>query len=219
MSDTMKVARLLREALERVVPTDVASAILFDALGATGVPEPTHESMIPFVEGPLREALLRRVGPRDTSGLLELVRMPIESSLRGSRNRREDTPTRHVAPMANQVRAVVFDDGTGLGRRLLAAFGGDRLLVEVVRDENELTARGAALVIIDASTMEGTQPMAIAKACAWFEPSTLRIVHGAETPYGVRMLQAFGATNQTAVPVRRDHGPLPLIELVRSRMS
>lgn len=215
----MKVARLLREALERVVPTDVASAILFDALGDTGVPDPTREAMIPFLEGPLRDAIVRRVGTRDASGLLDLVRMPIETSMRSGRQRRDDTPTRHVAPMANQVRAVVFDDGTGLGRRLLASFSSEQLVVEVVRDENELTARGAAMVIVDAITMEGTQPMAIAKACAWFEPSTLRIVHGAETAFGSKMLQAFGATHQNAIPVRRDHGPLPLIELVRSRMS
>lgn len=217
MSDAMMVARLLREALERVVPTDVASAVLFDALGSTGIPAPTRAAMLSFVEGPLREALERRLGAKEASGLFAMIRMPIENATRGT-NRREETPTRHVKTVGTTPRAVVFDDGTGLGRRLLAAFGGDRLSVEVVRDGSELSSAGATLLIIDATTMAGAEPLAIAKACAWFGPEALRIVAGAETPFGARMIEAFATTGQAVVPVRIDHGSLPLIELVRSRM-
>ncbi len=218
MSDSMKVARLMREALERAVPADVASAVLFEALGESGIPGSSREAMLAFVDGPVRAALLRRLGEREGSGLIEMVRMPIESATRVGARRREETPTRVARPIGLQPRAVVFDDGTGLGRRLLASFGMERLLIEIVHDGSEIASSAASLVIVDAATTSRADPIAIAKACLRFGPDALRIVHGAETPFGARVVEAFGATNQAVVPVRLDHGPVPLVELIRSRL-
>lgn len=218
MSDSMKVARLMREALERAVATDVASAILFEALGESGIPASNRDAMLGFVDGPLRSALLRRLGEAEGSGLFAMVRMPIENATRIGAKRREETPTRLARPIGQQPRAVVFDDGTGLGRRLLASFGMERMLIEIVRDGSEIASSTASLVIVDAATSVGLDPMSIAKACVRFGPDALRIVHGAETPFGARVVEAFGATNQAAVPVRLDHGAAPLVELIRSRL-
>lgn len=219
MNDGIRLANLLHQALERVVATDVASAVLFEALGEADMPAAHRGAMLAFVDGPLHAALARAVGARDADDLVELVRATVEHAMSRVAAEDDDIPTRRVPPISSMPCAIVFDDGTGLGRRMRMAFGSEPLLVDVVRDATEMRSTDASMVIVDATTMAASHPVSVAKACASLPPETLRIVHGVETPFGARMVEAFSATAQSVIPVRKDSGAAPIVELIRSRLA
>lgn len=75
MSRELASIRLLREALEAVMPPARAAGVLFEGLGAWGERVPvTGEELRSALDGPIRAALAKRLPPEQVDGVVTSVR-------------------------------------------------------------------------------------------------------------------------------------------------
>lgn len=210
----------IREALEAYVPSDVASRVLFEALGHfDGVPK-SSEELLTLVQGPLQGILAEEVGTRDaTAALARIVEM-----LGGApRSGREEDATTTVPIVSHPVTVLVVASSGHFGDRLAAALGPSRVApyrassLERIADLSRQTT--TAIVVADATDFAAIETDALAETLSAFPPTVPRVVWAAELPYGQALLRSFERRRDACMALPSTEGIDPLLDLIRSRRT
>lgn len=221
MSRERPEIRLLRESLEGSLEPTLAHAVLFEALeNRGGDPPQTRAELEAWVEGDLASALEGRLGTALSRAALADARAVVAQIPEAPGRTRGDA-TANIPLDDAPVLVVVVSTSPSLAMRLSAAMGPERVTPTTARTQAELDARLAtftpALVLIDAADFASIEPSGLAAACAKLPKTTIRIVWGADLPFGGAVLRALSAANASPTPVDRREGFDPLLDLVRSR--
>ncbi|MFK7990274.1 MAG: hypothetical protein AB8I08_29910 [Sandaracinaceae bacterium] len=222
--------RVLRRTLEEALDTDVASTVLFEALGesATGVPR-TRDEVLFVVQGPLREVLTRRLDAVQAERLVHRVEhqlspaepvtleMPLEDL--ASEGRREDATA--TVPTSAAVPVLVVASGPAFAVKLELALGERRVSPRTASDpaslEDALGDATPALMIVDATSPPTLSDTIVIRAGHTLPTTTACVLFGVELPYGRRLLKSIDAQDRPWVTLERREGVAPLFDLVRSR--
>ncbi|MFO0696793.1 MAG: hypothetical protein U0230_24695 [Polyangiales bacterium] len=221
MTKDSAVVHLIREALEGVLAPEVAASVFFDALSEPeGLPE-DRPGLIRFVKGPLRDALVRKVGSEAASAAVGRILLPLEAATRpDAKRRRDDHPTRAVPLSEHPVPVSVLAAGQALATRLRAVLGPQRIESRSTPSAMEIANQRfpvPQIVIVDASDFPPIEPAQIAAAFRLLPATTARVVWCTDLPFGPKIVDALRAEAQNALGLTRAEGIEPLLDLVRSR--
>lgn len=216
--------QFVRGVMERSLNERVASAVIFEALSLDRVNAlpADDEALRRFVEGPLRNAALRRLGPEKTEDVLrsilqELSRGPVSEPPRAA------GLTLEVPVVLGPVRVIVVSGGSTLAVALRAALGGERLGVRTVSDAATMGAFvrkvRPELVVVD-----GTDPIhgsmeQLAEAFGDLSSTAMSLVWGHEQPFGSQVARELEQRKIPFTSIDRQEGVDPLLDFVRSRFS
>lgn len=215
--------RLIRESLEALVAPAVVSSTLFEALEASGGElAPGREGASAFVEGPLRDALARRMGA-DAHPVIDdvLAMLGVLAPSAPVAARRSGETTREVFVDARPVIVLVVSSGETFAGRLQAALGAPRVIpvpaATLERMDEQLRVAVPPIVLVDAANFAAIEPDRLAAFLDKLPATTVRAIWGADLPYGGAVLRAILARGATATPLDRREGIDPLLDLIRSR--
>lgn len=234
---------MLREALEGVIPPALVTPVLFEALEPYGDLLPAGGSgLLEVVRGPLAEVVKRRIGPAAAASVVEHIEQIVRatmSTLEGSTSAPFEQPTpivpieRHIherereatqqVPLARSAVAVlVVAAGQGFAQRLGAVLGEGVVAPFVLGAASSVRARlegrGAPdVVLVDAGDFPPVEPDELAAALDAGPLTLVRVLWGADLPYGRGVAAAATARGIALVALDRAHGVDPLLDLVRSR--
>ena len=208
--------QLVREALENVLSSRTAGAVLFEALTKRGGDVPaSREELLAFLRGELRDTLVIRQGPASLKLLDDVERM-----LERPHGRSHDS-TREVPILTMAVIVYVLASNNTLARSIEGAMGTNRVSVkafqaastfrEAVRKETP------AVVVLESATFPPIEPTDMAELLRELPETTVRAVSGIDTPYGSAALSALANGHVPCTPLDRREGIEPLLDLIRSR--
>ena len=208
--------QIVREALENVLSSRTAAAVLFEALSKRGGDIPaSREALVAFLRGELRETLAVRQGPESVQLLNNIERMLERPSARGLDS------TREVPLLANAVLVFVLAGSKVMARTIEAALGPMRVAVRTVATVEAFRSATAiaapALVILECASFPAIEPADIAVLLGALPENTVRAVSGIDTPYGSAALAALSDARVPCTPIDRREGIEPLLDLIRSR--
>ena len=209
--------QLVREALENVLSSRTAGAVLFEALTKRGGDVPaSREELLAFLRGELRDTLVIRQGPASLK-LLDDVELMLERP----RGRRNLDSTREVPILTMAVIVFVLASDNVLARSIEGAMGTNRVSVkafqaastfrEAVRNETP------AVVVLESAAFPPIEPTDLAELLRELPETTVRAVSGIDTPYGSAALSALANGRVPCTPLDRREGIEPLLDLIRSR--
>lgn len=224
---------MLREALERVVAPEVATALLFEALERSGgTPPASVEAARALAGGPLADAVRRRVSATQAAELLEhvgrafdppegdgvAVEVEVDAATWDS-----DIPsaTRQMAVVRNPVPVVVLADGESAAERLLLCLGEDRVRAVGVGDDAALRkavfACSALIVLVDAVAPARVEADALTAALRGLPDNAMAVLWGSETGWARALVPRLEAAGVRLVTLDRREGLEPLLDLVLAR--
>jgi hypothetical protein len=208
--------QIVREALENVLSSRTAAAVLFEALSKRGGDIPaSREQLVSFLRGELRETLAVRQGPESVQLLHNIERMLERPSARGLDS------TREVPILAKAVLVFVLAGNKVMARTIEAALGPGRVTVHAVTSAETFRAavefETPAIVILECASFPPIEPTDIAVLLGALPENTVRAVSGIDTPYGSAALAALSNTRVACTPIDRREGIEPLLDLIRSR--
>jgi hypothetical protein len=226
--------RVLRRALEQSIETRLASAILFEALGAgqQSIPH-TAAEVLSVVRGPLREVLARRMGGEAAGELVagierELLAVhddpvtletPLDDLVAETRRGEETTAAFPVAERA--VPVLVVASGRGFEQRLALSLGELRAAPVTVRShealQRALDEATPPIFLIDAADFPAIDPDRLLAAADGLPPTSVCVLWGAELPYGRNLQKSLAQRPRSWVTLELRGGIEPLLDLVRSR--
>ena len=218
--------QVIRETLDTVVAPDIASAALLEALDPYGGLLPAGDELNGFVQGPLKEALRKRLrgGSQAIIDQLEsLIAPALANSKPPPRPLWAEKTTAQVAVGDGPVRVLVTASRPGLAIRLRVSVGSHRVAVltasnaegthQMVRDSEP------SIIVVDATDPPSSTPDALAQALRKGPGECLCIVWGSNdrlyARHVVRLLE--GSSTLRVAPVDEREGFDPLLDLIRSR--
>ncbi len=219
--------RLVREHLETVLSPSVAASALFEALGAVSMPVSARETAA-LVTGPLRSVLASRLRQGEADGLIEDVLVALAPALDGERAhhmqpRGDATLEVPISGAGEAVRLAVMGASEIVAQQIEGALGPMRVSAVTLRTaiglERACTVPVTTpeIVLIDASRFPAIEPHELAQALAGLPETAVRVIWGADLPYGAALMRDILARGGTATSVDRKEGVEPILDLVRSR--
>lgn len=217
------VAHLVREALDGVLAPTLASALVFDALAATGGEElPTEaEPLKSFLTSALQPRLSEHLGARMAASLVDQLHTLVDSALGGTPQRKSLGRTANQDVDEGPVRVMVIASEPMLTNRLLAALGPDNITAYRAPTA-DLAAQilGGLLppiVLVDALS---PLPFSLEELVGLMRSSdALLLVWGSDCELGKRLLEILGGPHGSAVGLRPSDGSGPLMDYVLSRRA
>ena len=217
--------RLVREHLETVVSPSMAASVLFEALGAGSMPRNATET-VALVAGPLRNALKERMRPGEADSLIEDVLTALAPALAAQsehRYRADDTLEVPVSSSGQAVRLAVMSASDAFAQHIEAALGPAR--VSAVTFRSTIALRRALevmmttpdIVVVDASRFPAIEPGDLAGSFEALVDTAVRVVWGADLPYGHALMREVRARGGKATSVDRAEGVDPILDLIGSR--
>lgn len=239
---------MVREALEGVVSPTVATTLLFEALEASGRPPPTSlEEMKAFAQGPLDEAVRKRMRDDDASQIRARVgelftRALHPKSMRPPRHdeaemdldvdvelggddadRQDGTATTQMTVVKRPVPVVVLSARSEFADRLVVCLGEDRVKTIAVGDEAALSkavfAYSALVVVLDGAAPTRVEASGLASALRRLPNGATTIVWASDTDGGTALAASLERAGAAAVTLGRTEGIEPLLDLILSRRS
>lgn len=227
---------LLRESLSAYLNDEAALAVMMDLTPHMGSLASNGE-FVEWTRGPVADALALRVGVVDAEAVLcrmqavvdrlavmsasDMEEATVPDILDSVRRIRScgllEEPTRPLPIGSQTVRLVVCSGGTGLWSRLGAVAEDEPMELELVSDLRGVE-RGdlPSIIIVDAMDFPSVDVREVARTLSAL--SCLRVVWGAEFPYGRRLLALCAAQmHRPLVPLDPSLGLDPLVDMVRSR--
>lgn len=221
MSNDLPVYRI-REALERVLPNNLASRVLFDALGRVASVPQHEEEVSQFIRGPLAQVLSEReldAEPREI--VLKVLQACRNAALPSAERTPSDQSTRAMPMVNHPVIVATVSAGRGFGERLDAALGASRVAPKHLPNLAEVIAfrraSDATLLVVDATDFPAIDPSDLASALGDFPASVPILIWAADLPYGRSLMRSLGKAGITGHPLSAAEGIEPLLDLIRSR--
>lgn len=225
--------RIVRRTLEDVLETRVASAVLFEALSASGKQVPqTLAEVLAVVRGPLRHALEKRLDASDADQIVarivgelvpvyeepRTVEQPLDEL---AAETRDDEATTAYTTADSAVPVLVVAAGRGFTSRLAMALGDGRVAPFQVGDERALaialTESAPPIFLIDASDFPSIDAINLLATAERLPATTACVLWGADLPYGRTLARTIAAQKRQWVVLELRGGIAPLLDLVRSR--
>lgn len=217
--------RLVREHLETVVSPSMAASVLFEALGAGSMPRSATETEA-LVAGPLRSALKERMRPGEADSLIDDVLTALAPALAAQpehRDRADDTLEVPVSSSGQAVRLAIMSSSDAFAQNIEAALGPAR--VSAVTFRSAVALRRALevilttpdVVVVDASRFPAIEPSELASTFQALADTAVRVVWGADLPYGSALMREVRARAGKATSVDRGEGIGPILDLIGSR--
>lgn len=237
---------MVREALEGVVSPTVATALLYEALEASGAAPPdTLEAMKAFAHGPLDEAVRRRMRDDEASQIRARVGELFTRALRHSRlpprgdggdfdldvdvdlgvegDDADGTATQQMTVVKRPVPVVVLSARSEFADRLVVCLGEDRVKTVPVVDDATLSkavfAYSALVVVLDGAAPARVDLSALAQALRRLPNGATTVVWASESEGGTTLASALDRAGAAAVTLGRGDGIEPLLDLILSRRS
>jgi hypothetical protein len=226
--------RMIRRTLEEALETRTASAVLFEALSASGkgVPQ-TRSEFLAVVSGPLREALHRRLEADYADELVHRIArqlmprydepMTVEATLDDlALTTRDDEATTAFPTEDRAVRVLVVAAGGSFASRLAMALGENRAAPRAVGTPDQLRlalleGTPPPIFVVDASDVAPIEAARVAHAGDQLPTTTACVLWGSELPYGRTFAKAVSGQRRNWVLLEVREGIAPLLDLVRSR--
>lgn len=223
--------QVIREALEGVVETKIATEALFEAL-ADYEPDELSDSdaLNTMVTLHLHAALQKRVGASSAGAAIEHVSGQLSAILaRPAAAADGDRPTLEwemhstleIMRGTGPVQLVVCAAGPRLAKHLMAAVGPTRVTTATVRNayETKIVVDGMEpeIFVFDGANLPDDEPAALATAVKSASSNMWIVVWSTDMPEERALLAAFEQQNVPATSFDREEGIGPLIDLIRSR--
>lgn len=218
--------RLVREHLETVLSPSMAAGVLFEALGAGRLPATAKETAA-LVDGPLRTVLVARMDRDEVEGLVGDVLRALTPAIDAERGqgpgRGDATLEVPISAAGMAVRLVVMGASDTFALQIEGALGPTRVTAVTLRSSLGLSRACAVpittpdIVLVDASQFPAIEPADLAQALASLPETAVRVIWGADLPYGAALMRDIKARGESATSVDRAEGVEPLLDLVRSR--
>lgn len=219
---------VIRESLEGMLAPDIASKVIFEALGPYGGDLPSGEGLARFVSGELAESLGKRVGAQVAGDVTGRITQVLGLLVPGKGKAEPMEPwqrrTAEVSLVSGSVRVAVVSASSGMDRRLLAALG-DRVMPMGVRrvDRLEVVARDLhpQIVLIDGADPPSDAPIELIGPLRHLPADGMVVVFGSTEPWAKQAISAIDAMGDGApkvVSLERSEGVDPLLDLIRSRL-
>jgi hypothetical protein len=223
----------VRGALEEGLGSDDARAVLFEALTQWGPEVPsTRLELSDFVHGPLRRLLADRIGPsRSVSYLLDL-----ENALAVVDSDDEKRPsvlppataapahaasTWAMAPVRGRsVRVLLVSARAAIGDMLELALGRDLVTTRRAEPLGSIPSQLAAevdVLVVDSVRPPIIEPLALARMLTGAPKDVWLAIWGVDEPFGGEVSRALEAAGVHCVPLPKQEGIAPFIDLVRAR--
>jgi hypothetical protein len=210
--------RLVREVLEGVLAPKLAQAILFEALGASATMPESPDDIMHLVRGPVREAVAQRTGASEATAVVARLEHIINRRLSQPPPAGDGDATVAVPTEGEAVPVLVIASGPGLGGRLAAALGPERVAPRHTPDPSEDAGLlSASVILVDATDFTATDPNQLAMALCRAPATTAIAVWGINLPYGRKLRFALEEMSVQAMTFDQATGIEPLLDLVRSR--
>lgn len=240
MAAEQAVIRVVREALEGVLSPDLATAVLFEALGGKLEVPASVADFLAVVRGPLHLILVKRLGQASARSVIERIEevlhvdAPTGQHTKVPESERAtlapsmpsmgfDDPSTAKMPRLNEgIAVVILASGRRLANVLIGSFGSTNVRVVSVDTGDRLVAalqnHQPALVVIDAIDTTSVDTNALVDAIGLLPRGTMRALWGADAAQAPRLLDAIEAMGP-CVSLVTDGGFEPLFDLVRSRIN
>ncbi len=233
--DELRELTLVREALEAVLTPQLASRLLYLALVEFGLEPPSnatdlgrfiHDALTPVLSEHLDEGRASEI----VSSIRQVVRDRPRVVSRGSAITLpppgfgvEGETTEELPMLTPLLHVAVFAASASLARRLATTFGGRRVecapLIDIGDFRRLTQSPNAQILIIDATDLTQASPESLAQALGDLERRVLRVVWGADLPFGRRVKQHLPETDDQVIHLRCDDGIEPLLDLIRARTT
>ncbi len=221
---------IIRQTLEEAISPERATRVMFEALVAHGAVPDDDDAVLGFVERSLLPALEAAAG----ADIREQVASRLDRML-GLRPESDEawpdlvhagkeptvTKTLAVSGVNELVPVTILAKTQKLGRTLVIALGSE--LAEVSHAPSVRTLRAVVnekkplVVVVDGYDPCLMPPSNVAAALKELPPEIVRVVWGADQPYG-RALSA-GASGARLIALSRGEGIGPLLDVVTSRRA
>jgi len=217
------VGHLVRESLESVLESSVASALIFEALsesGEQGLPTEA-EPLKRFLTSAIQPRLEERLGPTTAETVVSQLHALVDSALARPARRPSQLPTASQRVDQGPVRVLVVASTPALANRLQAALGPE-LCASYLAPTAEMCARVLGglrppIVIVDTT---GDLPFPLDALVALMRrEKVLLLVWGSDSENGKRVLDVLAGPRGTTVGLRPDDGAEPLMDYVLSRSA
>ncbi|WP_053234697.1 hypothetical protein [Sandaracinus amylolyticus] len=215
--------RIIRESLEALVAPSMVSSAIFEALEAIGGDlAQGGAAASEFVQGPLRDALARRMGADAHPVIDDVLAMigAVTPSGPGAVRRGGDV-TREVFVDSRPVIVIVVSAGHAFASKLQAALGATRVIpipaASLERMDEQLRVAAPQMVLVDSADFAPIEPERLALFLEKLPATTVRAIWGADLPYGGAVLRAMITRSIPATPLDRREGIDPVLDLIRSR--
>jgi hypothetical protein len=225
----------LREALERFVAPELATALLFEALELFGRPPPSRfEETRAFAASALAEAVCRKMGPQHASEILrsideviaraaDLEGVAIDIDVEAPVEDEDDdaTVTTQMMVVQKPVPVVVIGATGAFAARLSACLGDDRVFAVAVGNQASLRkavfSYAPLLVIVDGVDPPAVDPSELAAALRGLPDATLPVLWAADSPWSADFLRRLEDAGVPIVTFPRREGIEPLLDMVLAR--
>lgn len=232
--DELLELSLVREALESVLTPQLAGRLLYLALVEFGLEPPsTTDDLRRFVDDALANVLREHLDHERSGSLLSSVheilkQRPRRASARSSAATMpppgfapEMETTQELPQLGPLLNVAVFAASPSLARRLATTFGGHRVACMTVTKLEDVPlvseTPNASVLILDASDLTHVSAEALMQTVESLPRRVLRVVWGADLPFGRRLHSVASTELEQVVQLRCDHGIEPLLDLIRAR--
>lgn len=213
--------RIMREALEGVLSSKVAQAVLFEALGDSGQLPSSSEELLRLVRGPVHEAVRRRSGPGEAGAVVDRLEDLLGRRASQPPPSADAEATIAVRTESEVVSVLIISAGPWFGGRLSAALGPERVSPVFASDPVGVLAALAEhapnIVIVDATDFPAMGPGQVAGALRELPATSTAAVWGGDLPYGKKVAFALQEGGLEAMVCPRNAGIDPLLDLIRAR--
>ena len=231
---------VVRQTLEEVTSTEIATSVIFEALESWGAELPKDGAdILRWSKGPLRDAMGRRLASDKVDRVIQRIHLAlgvedvpeltqIEVDIDLADNIREeitqsDLTTKAIIPLTadETVSIVVVGNRPAFGAHLEASLGSGRVRVRTVSTESELRhasfSENPVLVVVDATT---PSPLGIAELAAALDhlpEKTMRIWWGADSDFSQSALPILEESTDRLLELPLSEGIEPLLDLILAR--
>jgi hypothetical protein len=221
---------IVRETLEEAISPALATRVMFEALMAHGgVPDDADaverfvgDALLPSLEEAAGADIRERVASR-LEHILGSRPEPVEDWVAFSNEEREPTVTKTLAVSGDDelVPIAILAKTQRLGRTLVIALGNE--LAEVSHAPSIRTLRAVVdqkkplVVVVDGYDPCLMPPSSVAAVLKALPDETIRVVWGADEPYGRALSAGAGDTRMIALSGAEGIGPL--LDVVTSRRA
>ncbi len=217
----------VREVLEGAMAPQMATAVLFEALERSGVPEEL-DVLLAMVRGPLSELLDARLGPAHREAIVETIERrlgagELELDVELADELEDESRTAQMDAVPHPVAVLVASADEAFAGRLLACLGDDRVYPHTVGDEaafrHAAFSMSPLVAVIDAANPAAVPVAVLAAAVRALPDRTLPVVWDAGSDYARQLRAKLEGSERTTLFLDRSEGVEPLLDLVLCRFK